>query len=45
MKYVIEKDIYLGCWVVWERLSKNAELDIYHGRTKRVCKEWLKIGI
>ena len=41
MKYSIEKDIYLNCWIVWERISKNAQNDIYHGKTKKECKKWL----
>lgn len=40
-QYEIEKDIYLNCWIVWLRLSKNAQLDIYHSKTKKGCKQWL----
>lgn len=44
-KYDIRKDIYVGGWIVWERITKNFEQDIHHGRTKRECMEWLKNGI
>ena len=42
MKYEIEKDNVLNCWVVWE-VHKNHKIDRFHGKLKRECKEWLKI--
>lgn len=40
MKYKIEKDKYLGVWIVWE-VHTNYSIDKYHGKTKRECKQWL----
>lgn len=40
MNIKIEKDVYLGCWVVWE-IHNNYSIDIYHAKTKKECKEWL----
>ena len=42
MKYKIEKDIYVGCWIVWEKVGKSAYNDIYHAKTKRECTKWIK---
>lgn len=41
MKYEIEKDKYLGLWVVW-LIQGNARYDIKHSKTKKEAKEWLK---
>lgn len=41
MKYIIQKDEILGYWIIWE-LYLNCKIDIYHGKTKKECKEWLK---
>lgn len=41
MKYVIEKDNILNCYIVWE-VYPNHKVDVFHGRTKRECKEWIK---
>lgn len=40
MNIKIEKDLYMGCWVVWE-VHNNYSIDIYHAKTKRECKRWL----
>lgn len=40
MKFNIEKDIYLNCWVVWE-VHKNYSIDRLHAKTKKECKQWL----
>lgn len=36
----ILKDKYLKCWVVWE-IHNNYMVDLFHGKTKKECKEWL----
>lgn len=41
MKYIILKDKILNCYIVWE-IYTNYKIDIYHGKTKKGCKEWLK---
>ena len=38
--YKIEKDIYLNCWIVWEK-HQNYSIDRYHAKTKRECKKWV----
>ena len=40
-KYEIKKDKYLNVWIIWERLSSNSYLDIYHCKTKKECVQWL----
>lgn len=42
--YNIEKDKILNCWIVWE-VHSNYMVDIYHGRLKRDCKQWLEENI
>ncbi len=39
-KYEIEKDLILGCWVVWE-CHRNYKIDRFQAKTKRECKEWI----
>lgn len=39
--YNIEKDKILNCWIVWEK-HPNYSVDIYHGKLKRDCKQWLE---
>ena len=41
MKYEIEKDKILGCWIVWE-VHNNYKVDVYKSRLKRDCKNWIK---
>lgn len=41
MKYLIQKDSILNCWVVWE-LYLNCKVDVFHGKTKKECKKWLE---
>ena len=41
MKYEIKKDFILNCYVIWE-VYVNYKVDVFHARTKRECKEWLK---
>lgn len=41
MKYEIEKDKYLGLWVVW-LIEGSGKFDIHHARTKRECTKWIK---
>lgn len=41
MKYKIEKDKILKCWIVWE-VYTNYSIDRVHKRTKKECKEWLE---
>lgn len=43
MKYVIEKDNILKCWIVWE-IQGSLKIDRFRG-LKRECKQWLKTGI
>ena len=44
MNYEIKKDPYLNCYIVWE-CHNNYMIDMYHGRLKRECKQWLKENI
>ena len=39
MKYVIEKDKILNCYIVWE-VHKNYMIDRFRG-LKKECKTWL----
>ena len=39
MKYVIEKDKVLKCFIVWE-IHKNVKIDRFRGK-KRECEAWL----
>ena len=41
MKYRIEKDSYLDCWIVWE-VHLNYCIDIFHGKTKKECREFIE---
>ena len=41
MELEILKDKYLSCWVVWG-VRKNYMVDLFHAKTKRACKEWVK---
>lgn len=43
MKFIIEKDIYVNKWIVWE-VRRNVKIDRYWGHTKKECQQWLKIG-
>lgn len=39
--YEIEKDNILKYWIIWE-VHPNYKVDVFHGNTKKECKEWLK---
>ena len=40
MKYEIEKDTILKCWIVWEK-HKNYSIDRFRAKTKKECKLWI----
>ena len=40
MKYIIEKDNILKCFIVWE-VHQNYKIDRFRG-LKRECKKWLE---
>lgn len=40
MKFKIEKDNILNCFIVWE-VHTNYMIDRFHG-LKRECKKWLE---
>lgn len=37
MKYLIEKDPYIGKYILWEK-HKNYEVDLFHGLKKDCLK-------
>lgn len=41
LMFEIKKDIYINKWIVWE-VHKNYQIDRFHAKTKKECKEWLK---
>lgn len=41
MKFRIEKDDYVNCYIVWE-IHTNYAIDIFHGKTIKACKEFIK---
>ena len=41
MKYEIEKDPYLNCYVIWE-VHNNYKIDRYRAKLKRDCKKYLE---
>lgn len=41
MKYRIEKDSYLDCYIVWE-IHLNYAIDLYHGKTEKECREFIE---
>lgn len=40
MKYEIEKDKILNCYIVWE-IQNNIKIDRFRGK-KRECQTWIK---
>lgn len=41
MIYKPLKDIYLGCWIVWE-VHRNYSVDRKHTRTKKEANAWIQ---
>lgn len=44
MKYEIEKDPYLNCYIVWE-VHPNYKIDRYHAKLKKDCKKWVEENV
>jgi hypothetical protein len=40
MKYEIEKDKILNCYVVWE-VHHNYKVDVFKSKLKKDCKKWV----